>query len=542
MLPPPAAVHSGEARYVLDFGNAAAGRDWAEIIGVTSAALTKPTAMDTDAEVCPLFPELQWLGGALVDETSGGARWTLRVLQALTLGMAAYMAIEMPKLRAVQFDHDAPTALMRLADAVCGVAFLGVMAPLLDAPAALRPGPRGTVERLGAGVRRVSVEEATGLRRARLALHGLSMSFVIFGAVGYGVLNLLRLPAGLPVIAVVMFALVPPCLCSGWWLAMRVAAALARDAVADVARAAREAPWAPANDDADTSSVYGRDGGKTAFECARSAALAYESWRRDVAAPTLALHGGVMVPVAAGWMRGLTGVFGFFLGMAIHVTLLGLDSQQILGLERDYNREHGTQENYFENIRNIHFAMGAAYALLPLPLAIDLANISDACDDLIDTLSATARRAYARGDRDAQTRTFELTTMLDRLNLGKGLGLTLGGIRGPVLDKHFLKRTFVKLVSVLGTAYPLIVALAPAPHGAHGGAHARLCDLAPGVDAFVDACVAACLEAVHAAHASAAVSEALGANCSVVPAACAACMPPTLAGISTCGANVSWVF
>ena len=91
-------------------------------------------------------------------------------------------------------------------------------------------------------------------------------------------------------------------------------------------------------------------------------------------------------------------------------------------------------------------AIACCCALLPLPLAGDVAMISDSCEALLAALRTAASRALGQGNLRAHNRMLAVTTTLRELNRGEGLGIQLGGEQGVLLDKRMLTYTMAKVV------------------------------------------------------------------------------------------------
>ena len=212
----------------------------------------------------------------------------------------------------------------------------------------------GALEWLGAGHVMISASDARSNSRWRTGLGFFSAINVLYGSVTIVSHSLgLRVcpdqPGGVCPADVrifnVMFGLLNctlgPVLSSGWWASMRTASCLCRDATVEVIKATRN------TDPADE-----------------------EEWEEKVNRPALALRGKFEL-LSRGWAGGLAGLGGFCWLLALGAFALAL-------------RAVG---QHMVAARVQFMAIAAGAALLPFPLAWDIAHTSSFCDLLVDELN-----------------------------------------------------------------------------------------------------------------------------------------------------------
>jgi len=118
--------------------------------------------------------------------------------------------------------------------------------------------------------------------------------------------------------------------------------------------------------------------------------------------------------------------------------------------------------------RNASMIRVVVYALMPLGIALVPAQITNACNDLMESLNQV-RIEY--GD-EYFIRVTWLRDCLMQKHGGTGLGFTVMGV---VIDTPFLKSTFATIVTVGSTVIPVVYAM----QGDHEEFETVACDLSP---------------------------------------------------------------
>ena len=170
-----------------------------------------------------------------VDDGASSPTLLLRAVQVATAGLAA-----MGGPAAVAFWMDIsgledPNALMILQGGLFSLAILSTVPLLGSMHEALRPG--GALERLGAGVRKISEQESRAQHRWRVGLSVFGVLFAL-GYVVFGMFVLSRATKPLTIaLGVAIASVLPTATCLvvfGLWPSLRLGSVLTRDAVMDV--------------------------------------------------------------------------------------------------------------------------------------------------------------------------------------------------------------------------------------------------------------------------------------------------------------------
>eukprot|EP01051_Picozoa_sp_SAG22_P007524 SAG22_NODE_533_length_9401_cov_5.643625_1_plen_466_part_00 len=162
------------------------------------------------------------------------------------------------------------------------------------------------------------------------------------------------------------------------------------------------------------------------------------AWDTDVMPELLELIQVTLPTLSIGWSDGLLAVWA-----GLWVTAIGVFAKFVDG----------------GNLGDLVFTLGAA--ALPLFLAVDVAGASSECETIPEALNAK-RAADLRAENHVKLKVAE--SLLQNQNRGQGLGFVVGGkpgsADGKVVDKNTLKAIFAAMSGFLGTALPLIVAMA----------------------------------------------------------------------------------
>lgn len=298
----------------------------------------KVLARDSDAVQSTVFPEWKKIGALLANE-QGGPSPVCYALQGLFVALAVLFFLSTSAL-----GH----TLYYIAGVLLGLGCTALTLCVTSAHVALMPG--GKLDQLGAGEVMVSEGDAASNARWRKGLLAFSALCVLLNGPLYIAVGVFKLPPLLRpdegVVArmcVEMFGLVSivgaPVLFSGWWASMRTASCLCRDASIEVVKDVR------ATDPKDE-----------------------EQWEAKVTQPALALREKFEL-LSHGWSGGLLGVTLFFWVFALGLFTMTLDPR----VEK--------------NIRAFFLSFVAICALLPFPLAMDIAGTSSWCDTLMEELN-----------------------------------------------------------------------------------------------------------------------------------------------------------
>lgn len=203
-----------------------------------------------------------------------------------------------------------------------------------------------------------------------------------------------------------------------WGLSMKLAAMMARSAIRKVVHAAENmVPESP----------------RAGSSIRQRSAEAREEWQTRVVLPAMRLATDTMPTLSEGWGKGL-----LIMTFVVWVMAFGMMCEG------------------FDNGRYRTFALAVALSLLPLILAIDLAETSSQCNELRRVLNDV------RVDNPTEEVNAALSiveTALDKLNRNQGLGFTVMQI---VIDKFMLKVVAAKILVGLPTAIAAAVAISPA--------------------------------------------------------------------------------
>ena len=295
----------------------------------------------------------------------------------------------------------------------------------------------GSLARLGAGTKRINARDAQNLQTWARLLACVSVPPVLFGvlaaivgAVGgsvYGIVSgtitfedkwregtLVFSFFIVPAYIFSMCAVLP--LSCGWYLSLKIGAALARDDVAEVVVHV-------------TPDVLHDD----------------EAWTAKVAKPAIKLT-STMADLSVGWGRGT--------GVSFIVCWMFGASRFARLLDMMGDDEPG---ELFTWIRTIFPCIG--FMVAPLIISADVAAVSTQCDELQSAIndlrlcwesSAAAKRVHDR--------VFPLQCTLERLNVHQGLGFL---VFGRVMDKRTLNMILAAVASFIGGLVPLVAAVMP---------------------------------------------------------------------------------
>jgi hypothetical protein len=296
----------------------------------------KVLGRDSNAVKSTVFPEWKKIGALLANEDRGPSL----VCCALQGQCVAHGVLSMIGLST--FDQ----ALFYIVAALFGLSQAVLTLCVTSTRVALMPG--GKLDQLGVGEVMVSERDAASNARWRKGLLALSALFVLNGSlyIAMGVFELPPLPPGAPVVIRMIFMLqglvlmtASPIINSGWWASMRTASCLCRDASVEVVKDVR------ATDPNDE-----------------------EQWEAKVIQPALALREKFEL-LSDGWSSGLLGAFLCFWLLALACFTMFL---------------HPSVDEDDRAFLLVWIVVGA---LLPFPLAIDIASTSSWCDTLMAELN-----------------------------------------------------------------------------------------------------------------------------------------------------------
>jgi hypothetical protein len=229
-----------------------------------------------------------------------------------------------------------------------------------------------------------------------------------------------------------------------------------------------------------------------------------DRWNEQVATPCVALIKQISL-LSYGWGVSMLAAITLALLMALAYFARALNLPHEAARDALNGLEPGTS-------RLIDLALTTMWVLIPLPIMLPLAQTSSFCKKLMASLN-TVRLEHGR---DGHHEVEWLESGLGGLNDGGGLGFT---IREKVIDVAALTHMASKTAGLMSTLIPLVLALQPIWVTS---TQLQLCDLSPGLLAYVEGCVAACPAGV-------AVNESLVVgNCTAVPAPCVECIAPAL--------------
>ena len=312
-------------------------------VGLNSVADDSEAVLARDSNAVPsvFWPEQRWLGTLLSTEY-GKPSARCYALQGLPVVLGVFMLLTVTTSVAEAAGMAEPNELQYIFAALNGLACAALSLAVSSAREALRPG--GALEQLCVGEVLISAEEAhSNVQRLLWAVR----------PVGHHVGRLCALPPFVPpgapmemmrimmVLNGLLFCTVLPVAFSGWWASLRTASCLCRDATVEVIKATRN------TDPADE-----------------------EEWEEKVNRPALALRGKFEL-LSRGWAGGLAGLGGFCWLLALGAFALAL-------------RAVG---QHMVAARVQFMAIAAGAALLPFPLAWDIAHTSSFCDLLVDELN-----------------------------------------------------------------------------------------------------------------------------------------------------------
>lgn len=303
-----------------------------------SANAEKVLALDSNVVKSTVFPEWKKIGALLANE-AGGPSPVCYALQGLGVALCVL---------SVAFSSAKGHALHYISGVLYGLGCVALTLCVTSARVALMPG--GKLEQLGAGQVMVSEGDAASNARWRKGLLALSVAYGVLGgpvAIGIGVFELPPvLRPGSPVVERMIFGLtglttmtVAPVILNGWWASMRTASCLCRDASVEVVRDVRATD--PKNE---------------------------EQWEAKVTQPALALREKFEL-LSHGWSGGLLG--GTLCNWLWALAFFTLTLDPLLD----------------ESVRALFLSNCALSALLPFPLAMDIASTSSWCDTLMTELN-----------------------------------------------------------------------------------------------------------------------------------------------------------
>lgn len=321
-----------------------------------------------------------------------------------------------------------PTTLMYLGDYLLAFSMPALLLPIFAIARVTQE--KGDLAVLGAGTVEISAADAKSLARWRVVIGGFGSCACVAGCgwIGASIQHVTgmkhvywveaHLLWGLPIAPVcqgIMFIVIGAGVTCGFWGSMRLASALARNSVTDVMKAARAT--SPLDD---------------------------EAWERDVRAPALALDETMRV-LSRGWGRGLFGMTFTFWMFSLARFMAAIDRLRCAGMDAAGGKEPGTS-------RNTNLAWVCFTSIVPLLLALDLANTSSQCDELLGVLNA----ARVKHGPTVHEKIAYLEACLRNLNRGQGLGFKVAAV---VVDRRFLKQLSVALAGGLTTVISLLLAL-----------------------------------------------------------------------------------
>lgn len=327
--------------------------------GGNKVELALMTQEDSDAVLSVVPPEQKRIG-ALLSNIEGSPSALYRGAQVVVLAHACMLATTQAEVSRKNAGMAQLNDLLRVTGALWGAAFLLVLLPLGSARTALMPG--GALEKLGAGVQKISAADAAQLARLRVGLAVLTAALVAvgcsclcFGIVGMDLFTrhtytvgerFLITMWGLELITVV------PLISVGWWPSMATASCLCRDNIIEVIK--KLDSTSPADDNG-------------------------AQWKEAVATPALALYSS-MATLSHGWSSGLLGLSGLMGLLSVALFTMAINLEYTSGLDAVLEKPPGRVAS--------EFAISALFlAFLPLLLALDLATTSSRCDLLMDTLN-----------------------------------------------------------------------------------------------------------------------------------------------------------
>jgi hypothetical protein len=172
-----------------------------------------------------------------------------------------------------------------------------------------------------------------------------------------------------------------------------------------------------------------------------------EEWEAKVVQPALALPHGAMGALSDGWSRGLSIVFVGCWSLSIAVFGAALSVA---------NGSARLGDNPTAGVLQVAgiIVIDVMILFLPLHMSRCVAQVSSSCDELMNTLND--RRLDNLGD---SMRLLALELALKNLHNEQGLGFTIGGADGTVLDRRMLRNTFVSVASVFATVAPIVFSI-----------------------------------------------------------------------------------
>eukprot|EP01045_Picozoa_sp_COSAG04_P013851 COSAG04_NODE_1004_length_8828_cov_2.256357_4_plen_356_part_00 len=286
-----------------------------------------------------VFPEQKKLGALLSNAAGGPSTLCYALCGLCPLSGLLFLVSETAEDSSTQSRR----LLLCIVASLIGLGFAALALTVSSARGALRL-PGGQLDELGVETATVSAEDATSIARWRKGLLGLSALFALFGVamwlLALGVIGSSSAFGAIDAgsIGFVCLPILPIAL-SGWWASMRTAGCLCRDLATETIENVRTTD--PKNE---------------------------EEWEAKVNRPALALVGKFEL-LSDGWSGGLVGVGGLCWLFALGLFALGIELMSINDV--DFNK----------------IGIVAFFALLPLPLAWDIAGTSSCCDELMAELN-----------------------------------------------------------------------------------------------------------------------------------------------------------
>ena len=335
-------------------------------VGGDEKALSRIVASDSDAKVSVFWPDQQRIG-ALLATADGGPSALCYALQGLSVGVGVFGLLTNAKADAEGAGMSEPNALLYIKGALMSLGFASLSFAVSSARKALCPA--GTLGALGAGEVLISARDAASNSRWHAALSALSAFAVLVGlydiASGVFVLSPLVMPSAPMVMRItwvllgLLIGTVFPVAASGWWASMRTGSSLCRDAAVEVIKNVKVT-----NPEDETE------------------------WEEKVNQPALALRKKFEL-LSNGWSGGLVGMAGLCWFNALAFFTKALNEQYLAGIEAALGAPPGGPR-IFNLVNTIIFA------LLPFPLAADIAYTSSFCDHLMSELNEV-RANYGPG-------------------------------------------------------------------------------------------------------------------------------------------------
>ena len=423
------------------------------------AADEEPAQEDTNAVLSPFFPEWRLIGRVL------GVGWLRTALELGTLFFALFMGFgELfifnswasafgVKLHVLNYIFAGCRAL-----ALCSVALVVASAArALAEPGVLRD------PRLGAGETMISASEAASLQRGRLLVAPFTAFMLFFGVImlGYGFAQVpvvfgvglepgeSRLMAAFKGVTMAAMGLitciVAPTMTNGWWVSMRAASALGRDAVLEVTHAAQTVD--PLDTKAWTAKVV-----EPAEQLHGQFKLISETWGPGLAGATLACwlgsFGAFAQAINTPWVRAQAVYYARGEGDTPCTTDDSCAGAVCTREELSGGWPECGEQPDPNEFRDMNLQMCVMLLFPPFLLALDVVSTSHACDVLMDVLNS-------RRTKETHDEIQWLEVKLKQLNKGQGLGIA---VFSSVLDRSTLKQLFVAVIGTVSTLVTTVVA------------------------------------------------------------------------------------